>query len=145
MPKRGRRRIIGRIKRRTGERARLAGYIHHGGEDAGVSGAVERAGGARGRGRQRPHGDRAAAVPGLLLAAEPQTSSSGGPRKCLLLRLKRKWFDAIAAGYKRTEYRSATGYWEERIEGQRYDSIVFRNGYGDHRPTMEVEYKGWRK
>ena len=77
--------------------------------------------------------------------AEDASSSSGGRRESLILRLKRKWFDAIAAGYKRTEYRSATDYWRKRIEGRRYDSIVFRNGFGDHRPTMEVEYKGWGK
>ena len=63
----------------------------------------------------------------------------------LILRLKRKWFDAIAAGYKKHEYRDATEYWRARIEGQRHRSIVFSNGYGSARPSMEVEYHGWDK
>ena len=63
----------------------------------------------------------------------------------LLLRLKRCWFDAIAAGYKVDEYRKATEYWRKRIEDRQYSSIVFKNGYGQERPSMRVNYDGWSK
>ena len=65
------------------------------------------------------------------------------PPKSLLLRLKRKWFDAIVGGYKTEEYRLASEYWRSRIENRAYDTIMFRNGYGPTRPTVLVEYKGW--
>lgn len=65
------------------------------------------------------------------------------PPKSLLLRLKRKWFDAIVGGYKTEEYRRASEYWRSRIENRAYDTIMFRNGYGPTRPTVLVEYKGW--
>jgi len=61
----------------------------------------------------------------------------------LLLRLKRCWFDAIAAGYKTDEYRRATEYWRKRIENHSYTSILFKNGYGNERPSMVVDYRGW--
>lgn len=65
------------------------------------------------------------------------------PPTSLLLRLKRKWFDAIVGGYKTEEYRKASEYWRSRIENRTYDTIMFRNGYGPTRPTVLVEYKGW--
>ena len=63
----------------------------------------------------------------------------------LLLRLKRCWFDAIAGGYKVDEYRKATEYWRKRIEGKSYNSILFKNGYGQERPGMRVNYTGWSR
>ena len=68
---------------------------------------------------------------------------SEAPPQSLLLRLKRKWFDAIVGGYKVQEYRKASEYWRSRIENRTYDAIMFRNGYGATRPTVLVEYKGW--
>jgi len=64
--------------------------------------------------------------------------------KILHLTLKRKWFDLIASGEKRREYREIKPYWATRIEGREYDEIYFRNGYGKDRPFMRVEYKGWK-
>lgn len=61
----------------------------------------------------------------------------------LLLRLKRKWFDAIAAGFKKAEYRKCTEYWRSRIEKQSHSSICFINGYGQMRPSLLVQYLGW--
>ena len=63
----------------------------------------------------------------------------------LILRLKRKWFDAIAAGYKKTEYRDATEYWKKRIEDKSHSTVILRNGYGNDKPTLHMELKGWDK
>ena len=61
----------------------------------------------------------------------------------LLLRVHKPWFDAIAHGHKKYEYRRVTPYWTTRIEGRQYDKIVFQNGYGARFPTMDVEYLGY--
>jgi hypothetical protein len=65
------------------------------------------------------------------------------PGDTLLLRLKRKWFDSIAAGYKTEEYRKCTEYWRSRIENHSHHSICFYNGYGQLRPSLMVQYLGW--
>ena len=51
----------------------------------------------------------------------------------------------IAAGTKRIEYRRRTPYWRRRLEGRRYDTIQFRNGYATKAPEMLVEWCGIRK
>lgn len=66
------------------------------------------------------------------------------PAKVLHLNLYARYFDAIANGEKREEYRALTPFWERRIENRHYDIIVFRNGYRKNAPTMLVEYCGWR-
>jgi len=63
----------------------------------------------------------------------------------LHLTLHRKWFDLIAAGRKVTEYRQDDEYWHKRIfnddgSNKNFDEIHFRNGYGNHRPLMVVEF-----
>lgn len=63
--------------------------------------------------------------------------------KILHLNLYRKYFDAIANKIKLFEYRQKTDYWKKRIEGRKYDTIKFRNGYAKDAPTMLVEYKGY--
>jgi hypothetical protein len=63
----------------------------------------------------------------------------------LHLNLHREFFAQIAAGTKRTEYRSRTPYWRRRLEGRRYDVIQFRNGYATKEPEMLVEFLGVRK
>lgn len=65
------------------------------------------------------------------------------PPNALLLHVHRPWFDAIAHGYKKYEYRRVTPYWTTRIEGKTYDKLVFQNGYGARFPTMDVEYLGY--
>jgi len=62
--------------------------------------------------------------------------------KILYLTLYRKWFDCIAAGWKREEYRNLTEYWRKRLIGRGYTEIHFTNGYGKERPWMRVEFKG---
>ena len=84
--------------------------------------------------------------------------------RILHLNLKRKWFDMIASGEKKEEYRDIKHYWVSRLvdglhpekeptdfsflwEGmlwsmdtaEHYDIIEFRNGYAKKAPTMQVE------
>ena len=63
----------------------------------------------------------------------------------LHLNLHREFFAAIAAGTKKIEKRDQTSYWKTRLEGQTYDAIRFRNGYGPRVPEMLVEFRGVRK
>lgn len=56
--------------------------------------------------------------------------------------LHRKWFDQIAAGTKKEEYREFKEYWYNRLVDKHYDRIIFRNGYSANAPIMEVEFKG---
>jgi len=63
--------------------------------------------------------------------------------KILRLTLKRKWFDMIASGEKREEYRTLGPWILSRLEGKEYDRVEFKNGYGPNVPTMEIEYRGW--
>lgn len=69
--------------------------------------------------------------------------------------LTRRWFDNIASGFKKEEYREIKPHWIKRfIEGgvlespekpypkfKEYTHILFSNGYGDHRPKMLIELK----
>jgi hypothetical protein len=68
----------------------------------------------------------------------PVTSSK--PR-VLQLNLAQLWFDQIASGEKRTEYREAKPYWPQRLEGRQYDLIEFRNGYATDAFRMLVEFR----
>jgi hypothetical protein len=65
--------------------------------------------------------------------------------RVLRLTLKRKWFDMIASGRKREEYRTPGKWILSRLEGRDYDVIEFKNGYGPNVPTMLVEYRGWKR
>jgi len=58
----------------------------------------------------------------------------------LHLTLKKKWFDMIASGEKREEYREMKPYWHKRLN-KKYDVIKFRNGYSKDAPTVIVELK----
>lgn len=66
-------------------------------------------------------------------------------RSVLHLRLKRQWFDEIASGRKRVEFRARTDYWRKRLEDKHFDEIRFVNGYGSDRPWMRVAYEGLYK
>jgi hypothetical protein len=77
--------------------------------------------------------------------------------KVLHLTLKKKWFDMIASGEKKEEYREIKMYWATRLQNgfvstygidrsacpdwKEYDYIHFKNGYNRPR-TMNVEFKG---
>ena len=61
--------------------------------------------------------------------------------RILHLTLKKQWFDMIASGVKKEEYREMKPYWHKRLNKQ-YDAIQFRNGYSKDAPKMLVELKG---
>jgi hypothetical protein len=65
--------------------------------------------------------------------------------KVLHLTLKRKWFDMIASGEKKEEYREITPYWIKRLRTKMgdfmyFDHVLFANGghFGDV-PKMNIE------
>lgn len=64
--------------------------------------------------------------------------------KILYLTLKKKWFDMIASGEKKEEYREIKSWWKKRLinEDENFDVVVFRNGYSENAPTIGVEFKG---
>jgi ASC-1-like (ASCH) protein len=63
----------------------------------------------------------------------------------LHLNLHREFFAAIAAGRKRIEYRKQSPHWRKRLEGRKYDAILFRNGYASDAPEMLIEFRGLRR
>jgi ASC-1-like (ASCH) protein len=62
--------------------------------------------------------------------------------KILYLTLKKKWFDLIKSGKKKSEFREIKPYWKTRLEGKEFDFIIFRNGYLKESPTLKIEWKG---
>jgi len=60
----------------------------------------------------------------------------------LYLTLHKKWFNMIATGEKRIEYREMKPYWDARLENRRYDEVHFRNGYAKNAPFMRVRCMG---
>ena len=60
----------------------------------------------------------------------------------LHLTIKKKWFDLIASGKKKIEYREYKPYWVTRLYGKHFDEIHFRNGYGKKSPVMVTECTG---
>jgi hypothetical protein len=60
----------------------------------------------------------------------------------LQLNLLRQFFDQIALGRKKTEYRDVSDYWTARLANREYRGIRFRNGYAKRgAPIMDVELK----
>jgi hypothetical protein len=71
----------------------------------------------------------------------------------LKLTLSRKWFEMIASGEKKEEYRELKPYWHRRLSNhwckaekakgngglKSFSMVRFRNGYQSDSPTMEVE------
>lgn len=60
----------------------------------------------------------------------------------LFLILTKKWFDMIASGEKKEEYREIKPYWTKRLIDKTYDDIVFQHGYSKDARKMRVEFKG---
>ena len=70
----------------------------------------------------------------------------------LHLTIIKKWFDLIASGEKKKEYREVKKYWVDRLffylpesdsyEELPFDEVHFRNGYAKNAPFMRVEFKG---
>ena len=61
--------------------------------------------------------------------------------KILHLTVKKKWFDLIASGQKKIEYREMKLYWIRRLIGKHFDCIKFKNGYHKNAPEMIVILK----
>ena len=64
---------------------------------------------------------------------------------CFYLTLHREFFEAIAAGTKKTEYREDKPFWRSRLDGRVYSEVVFRNGYAVNAPFMRVQCLRIRK
>ena len=78
--------------------------------------------------------------------------------KILHLTLKKKWFDMIASGEKKEEYRGIKDYWCKRFCNKHwqsyereilyqainkyYDAVVFRNGYSKSAREITLECLG---
>lgn len=62
--------------------------------------------------------------------------------KDLKLVLKRKWYDMIASGEKKEEYRELTDYWTERLWHKDYETVTFYLGYAKDRPSMTFKIEG---
>jgi len=87
--------------------------------------------------------------------------------KVLHLNLKKKWYDMIASGEKKEEYREVKEYWISRLVGEftapyqhepfnfiyrglkhgmwspvGFDVVEFKNGYAKDAPTMTVKIRG---
>lgn len=70
--------------------------------------------------------------------------------RVLHLTLKKKWFNMIASGDKKEEYREIKKHWISRIipSGNLVDpcrdfsAIEFKNGYGEDAPTLLVRCEG---
>lgn len=74
----------------------------------------------------------------------------------LRLTIKKKFFDMIASGEKKEEYREIKRYWIQRLCDEveyemggewigvykKFDAVEFKNGYSKTSPTMLVEFKG---
>lgn len=74
--------------------------------------------------------------------------------KTLHLTLKKKWFDMVASGEKKEEYREIKDYWTRRLTEimkngvdqatvfRTFDRVEFRNGYGKDAPKILMECRG---
>lgn len=62
----------------------------------------------------------------------------------LHLTLKKQWFDMILSGVKTEEYRDIKPYYNLRLLGKEYDSVIFRNGYARDAPSLTIELKSIR-
>lgn len=64
----------------------------------------------------------------------------------LHLNLKGEYFDQIAEGTKKEEYRLYNEYWRKRLLFKRFDGLVIKRGYpkrGDSSKTLERVWRGW--
>jgi hypothetical protein len=76
--------------------------------------------------------------------------------KILHLTIKKKWFDMIASGEKKEEYREIKSFWSIRLSGyslahglvrvgqnlKSFDVVRFRNGYSKTSRTITVKFEG---
>jgi hypothetical protein len=61
--------------------------------------------------------------------------------RTLTLAVEKKWFDMIASGIKKEEYRAITQYFYSRFD-KPITHLVITNGYGKKVPSLKVELLG---
>ncbi|MBN9411373.1 MAG: ASCH domain-containing protein [Burkholderiales bacterium] len=67
-------------------------------------------------------------------------------KRTLQLSLKAEYFDAIRDGRKTEEFRLATPFWRQRIEGKDFHRIVLTKGYpprADASRRLELPWRGY--
>lgn len=64
--------------------------------------------------------------------------------KTLFLILTRHWFEMIASGEKKEEYREIKPYWTKRLY-KKYDTVTFQMGYSKNAPRVIVAFEGVEK
>lgn len=70
----------------------------------------------------------------------------------LILPIKKQWFEMIANGEKKDEYREIKPYWSKRFwniglsiwDPDAIAIVIFRNGYGKNAPEIKARVN-WRK
>ena len=65
--------------------------------------------------------------------------------KILRLTLKKKWFDLIVSGIKKSEFRSKSDWIESRIIDRYYDYVLFTNGYGKDKDWVVLRYNSYKE
>lgn len=68
----------------------------------------------------------------------------------LIIVIKKEWFDEIASGKKKIEYREIKPFWESRLydaagKKRLYDKIEFINGYNVDAKRMITKYEGFER
>ncbi|MAX23409.1 MAG: hypothetical protein CMJ19_02800 [Phycisphaeraceae bacterium] len=68
-------------------------------------------------------------------------------KQVLYLTVSRYWFDLIAQGIKKSDFRDMSVYWYRKLwndigDPRHYDEVVIRNGYSAISPTIRLEYEG---
>lgn len=63
--------------------------------------------------------------------------------RVLVLRLKARWWDDIAAGRKSVELRLQTDHWRRRLIGRTYDEIHLWRGYPPKTDTEKLLRRRW--
>jgi len=95
---------------------------------------------------------------GLVVKAQCQRSNGSIEMLPAVLRLTvtKHWFDMIASGEKKEEYRELKPYWGQRFSSswckavkvrctppfKSFDYVEFKNGYSKNAPTLLVECNG---
>jgi len=64
--------------------------------------------------------------------------------KVLYLTVTKHWFDEIANGDKKEDFREIKPYWEKRLLERDYVFVQVKNGYGNDRPAMLFRWNGYR-
>ncbi|MDH7459989.1 hypothetical protein QEG73_01825 [Chitinophagaceae bacterium 26-R-25] len=62
----------------------------------------------------------------------------------LFLTIKKKWFDEIATGKKKEEFREIKPFFDTRLS-KPYKYVIFQNGYAPNAPRLLVEFNGIKK